>query len=189
VRDTPELYRFLSCPSISILGTCGKCSDADFKPNLFTGFLTLSLTLSESLSLSLSLSRCMYIYIYLYIYIYIYPPAPLGAIRLRRILLQLLFPSPSGLSITSPQSSFPVQVCKCQFTSLVSAFKGLQISNLVFGNCLLDPRDEPTTINLEGYLNLGPPREPLKNHQISSLSPGPSKIKKTSPQGHQKVSK
>ncbi len=32
-------------------------------------------------------------------------------------------------------------------------------------------------------LNLGPPRVPLKNHQISSLSPGPSKITKNASQG------
>ena len=83
------------------------------------------------------------------------------------------------------------EVCNCQFASLVSAFRCLQISNWWFSSCrsanwwlanlLLDPTDNTFYHPPVYSLNLGPPRVPLKNHRISSLSQGPLKIRKSGP--------
>ena len=121
--------------------------------------------------------------IYIYIYIYLYISAGPS------------FEGPPGCGgyVANWQSQVPpVFHCIWQFASLVSAFSCLQVSSLVFGNCLLDPpSNEITTTTRVCCLNLGPPRVPLKNHHISSLPPGPLKIRKSAPRvtkRHQNVS-
>ena len=52
------------------------------------------------------------------------------------------------------------------------------------------PLDKGVTLHWVYGLDLGPPRESLKNHQISSLLPRPSKITKSAhkvTKRHQKV--
>ena len=72
------------------------------------------------------------------------PPAPLGAIRLRGILFQSLFPSPFKSTVQFSSISSPA-VCNLQFACLVSAFSCLQVSNMVLSNCLLGPTDRGFT--------------------------------------------
>ena len=121
----------------------------------------------------------------MHIYMYIYPPAPRrGATRLRRVLFQ----SPCPKSFQAFQSqvdnqvfhSFPVisspPVCNCQFANLVFANQQSGVCRSVY--C----RPRTNVLPPPGYnLNLGPPRVSLKNHQISSLSPRPIKIRKSAP--------
>jgi len=115
---------------------------------------------------------CIYIYIYIYIYItlyMIYPPALL--VRGHQTAKRML-----QTACSKSLQSFPV--CNCQFASLVSALSCLQVSNLVFGNYLLDlgtnmlppPGCVISTWALPGY--------PWRVIEVSSLSPRPSKIRR-----------
>jgi len=89
------------------------------------------------------------------------------------------------LSITSWQSAFPVLSNpagrSCQFANLVSAFNGLQVSNLVFGNCLLDPRTIPLPSPGCVISTWGLPGYPGKIIKFQACLQGPQKSQKVSP--------
>ena len=54
---------------------------------------------------------------------------------------------------------------------------------VVFFEVVTGAREWGVTLTWVCTLNLGPPRVSLKNHRISSLSPGPSQIRKSAPKG------
>ena len=125
-----------------------------------------------------------HISIYIYIYIQIRRP-PLGGHQAAKSMLQTACPK-SFQSFKSQVDSqvfhsFPPPICNCRFASLVSAFSCLQVSNLGFADLFSRATEWRVCLNWVCTLNLGSPRVPLKNHQISSLSPRPSKIRKSAP--------
>ena len=82
------------------------------------------------------------------------------------------------------------------FSVLQSAIGCLPVCYLLLAVCyllltgLLYPTDKRVTPTLVYSLNPGSPRKPVKNHQISSLPPGPLKIRKSDPRvtkSHQNV--
>ena len=135
-------------------------------------------------------------FIYIYMYIYIYPPAPSGAIRLRRICCNLPVPSSLNHKLTVKFSihfnSFPILQsaisCLPIWYQLLAVFRSASVSDwflMVSGRAKKYPVTLPGVCNL----NLGSPRAPLKNHHISRLSPGPLKIRKSVPRVSKKPPK
>ena len=128
-----------------------------------------------------------------YIYTRIYPPAPLGAIRLRGILFQSRSPksfqsfksqvdSPKSFqSFKSPVDSQPVYLYTCIPVYLDTWIPGPDGICDLIESWFPGARMWQVTLPWVYYLSPGPPRISLKNHQISSLSPGPSKIRKSVP--------
>ena len=118
-----------------------------------------------------------------------YPPAPLlGATRLRGICLQLLSSSPFNHQLLFPNPFNPLNHL---LPNLVSPCSCLLISNLCL-ETVYWTWDEGVTLIWACSLNVDPPAVFLRNHQISSLLPIPSKIRekqKQYPQGHQKTPK
>ena len=106
-----------------------------------------------------------------------------GATRLRRVCCHLSVPSPSNhlnhkLTVKSSIhfQSFPI--LQSAISSLPVWYQLLAVCWYLL-TCLLDPTECPVTLARVYSLNLGSPRVPLKNHPISSLSPGPLKIRKS----------
>ena len=128
----------------------------------------------------------MHVCIYIYIYVYISAgPCLSGAIRLRRVCCHLPVPSPSNhlnhkltIVFSILFQSFPI--LQCAISSLSIWYQLLTVCYLLLTG-LLNPMDSPVTLSGACALNPGSLRVPLKNHQISNLSPGPSKIRKGAP--------
>ena len=122
-----------------------------------------------------------------YIYTYTYPPAPAcqGPPGCEAYCSHLLIPSPFNYLNHKLTVDFSIHFHS--FSVLQSAIGCLPVCLSAF-SCLLSavvsclvghgPACYP---NFARALNPGSPRKPLKNHKISSLSPGPSKITKVIP--------
>ena len=83
--------------------------------------------------------------------------------------------------LQSAISSLPIWyqlLAVCWLTFSCSAISCLAYPLFFFP---LDPTMWRVTLTLVWCLNPGSPRAPLKNHHISSLSPGPLKIRKSGP--------
>ena len=137
---------------------------------------------------------CMHIYVHMCV-LYIYAGPLMAAPRLRGVLHQLPVPSPTNhfnhklpikVSIISSHfQSSHLQVAVCQSGISFQLFASQQSGELVTAYC----RPRANLLPYPGSVipTWAPPTVLLQNHHISSLSPGPSKIRKGwLSQGHQK---
>ena len=87
-------------------------------------------------------------------------------------------------------TSLQLPVCSLPVWYLIEEASKLKTGIFDFG-VFLGPGTVPFTTHWVYYLNTGPSRVSLKNHQISSLSPRPAKLRKSEPKvtkRHQNVS-